>query len=358
MRIRSLQLKNFRNLDDGQTQFENGCNWVYGSNGQGKTNLLEAIYFVLTSKSFRTNRLADLLRHEEKSCEVAAELFKGEHITRFGVAVRDGKTSRYLGQSPCRPMDFFKAGAVMAFTARSKNLVEGNPDDRRRFIDRMISYLDPSHIVDLSRYRKVQSQLKGILHKSRDLAVFRSFKQTLIPIALKITKKRMLFLDELKEDASQIYREIFGGDELYFEYKIKNCQNIDKYDQLMFDYCAQEVLYGKFMMGPHIDDLDVRFTTGKARRFASSGQVRAIVLSFKLAVRQAYRNRFGFSPVFLLDELDAELDPVRFTRVSTHLEGHGQSLITTSKYGTIEECKGITVFKVDTGRISVERKGE
>ncbi len=317
------------------------------------------VYFGLTSKSFRVSRIGELLREPGKEGVVRCEVVKGNHITRFGVSVNNGKTVRYLGNKPCKSMEFFKSAAVIAFTARSKNLVEGSPDDRRRFLDRMVAYRDPYHVLTLARYRKGHSQLRRILHGDRNLKVYRGFKAGLLPVARKIAQQRLKFLNDIRERASQIYASVFSGEgSLYFAYKTRNVEHIDQLEKRMMDLCAQEVLHGRSMVGPHLDDMEILVEKNRARRRASSGQVRAIVLSLKMAVRESYKNTLGYHPILLLDDVDAELDPRRLEGLISYLSGRGQTLITTSKYGTITGDKRSCVFEVSAGRISPLRNGE
>jgi DNA replication and repair protein RecF len=294
-----------------------------------------------------------------KTLMVRAELLKKNAITVFGIEFSRGQSKRFIGGKACRPFDYLQAGAVMAFTARSKNLVEGNPEDRRRFLDRMITYLDPHHISRLSRYRKILGQLRSLLVGDRNLGVYKGFKSTLAPFAREIVDKRRSFLTEVRDSAGRIYRDVFEGQgQLHLEYKMRGIADFSSYEKRINDISAREVLYGKSMIGPHLDDLNIALSDSKARRYASSGQVRAIVLSLKIAVHQAYFESFGSHPVLLLDDIDAELDPKRLKRLLDYLSGRGQTLISTSKYDTIMAHREGCVHIVDAGRISPERNSE
>jgi len=338
---------------EDRVHFESGLNWLYGANGQGKTNCLEMIYFVLTSKSFRASRATDLLCDKTLQARVHAEVKREMRTISFGVTVAKGKTTRYLGGKSCKSMAFFHAAAAISFTSRSKNLVEGSPSDRRLFIDRMISYIDPEHMLVLARYRKTHNQLKQILYRSKNLAVYRSFKAALVPIAFKLAERRISFLESIRQRATEIYAEVFSGaGKLHFVYKQKGVSSLPDLEKRMMDVCAQEVLHGKSLVGPHLDDLEINVEQNRAKHRASSGQVRAIVLSFKIAVRESYKNKLGSYPILLLDDIDAELDGLRLAGLIKYLSGRGQTIITTSKYATIVEGPKSSVFEVSAGRIS------
>lgn len=353
MWVKELHTHNLRNLHNGRIQLESGLNWFCGENGQGKTNLLEAVYFSLTGKSFRTSRMLEVLREPKEEALATVKMMRKTNSWEQGMLVREGKGSRQMNGKACKAMDFFRQSTVICFTARSKSLVEGAPEDRRRFLDRMICSLDPQYLYQIAKYRKIHKQLKPILVKRGDLGVYRSYKQMLIPQARLIVERRQQFLDSILERATGIFRDIFDGDgDLDLSYRVRGVKDMESYERTMMDVCAQELLYGRGMVGPHLDDLDIQLKSRKAGKYASSGQVRAIVLSTKLAVREAYGEGHGSYPILLLDDLDAELDERRLNKLLKYLQKHGQTLISTSKYGTISSHFEGCIFVVDAGRIS------
>jgi len=358
LRIQRLETRRFRNLVDGATAYEPGINWLVGPNGQGKTNALEAVYFLTTSKSFRSSRISDMARAGDGDFETLGDIVKGEGVQRLAVRFEDGKCQRFVGGKVCPAMDFLEQAAAMAFTARDKRLIEGSPEDRRRFLDRMVSYLEPDHILDLGRYRRIHGQLRQVLQKDRDRRVYEGFKKLLAPVAERIVARRLRLLEDQRDAMLSLYHDLFSGDEEpYFAYDIKKAQSIEDYQSRLIKISAQELLYEKSLIGPHLDDLDILFQGNKAKRFASSGQVRAIALSLKLAVREAFFRLRGRYPLLLLDDIDAELDPARLKRLIDFLAARGQTLATTSKYATIEGWQGC-VFEVKNGSIHRERNTE
>lgn len=351
--IKELETVNFRNIIDSRIQFGSGLNWLYGSNGQGKTNCLEAIYFSMTGKSFRTHLNREVLCNRKMGGRLRARVVKVGGTWEFGIEFAGGKATRLLDGKPCKSLDFFKSGAVIAFTARAKNLVNGTPQDRRQFLDSMIACMEPEFILLLGRYRKIRNQVRQSLHSRVELAVYRGFKKILCPVAFAIVCKRHSFLEQVAQEACEIYGRVFQGEgELMLLYKLSNGQLGKNYENHMMEISARELLYGKSMMGPHLDDLDIKIKEHKARRFASSGQVRAIVLSTQLAVREAYFRRFGHYPLMLLDDIDAELDSQRLDGLLSYLLGRGQTLISTSKCDTMRPHLEDHLYAVEAGRIS------
>ena len=222
MYLEQLEVSNFRNLVDGAVVFEKGINWLVGENGQGKTNCLEAAYFGLTGKSFRTGKLKELIRDQKQNTGVSGKLHRGTSVILTGLKIEGGKSKRFLGGKPVKTLDFLKAGLPIAFTGRSKMLVEGSPEDRRRFIDHMICYGNPDHLITLGRYRKILNQLKGILHKNKNLQLYQSFKRTALPVARKLVDTRIEFLENIENRSLELFHQIFKGEgELFFAYQMK-----------------------------------------------------------------------------------------------------------------------------------------
>lgn len=356
MYVEYLEVVNFRNLQDTRIPFGPGIHWLVGRNGQGKTNCLEAIYFSLTTKSFRANLLNQLMRDAKGETRIHIQLCKGSQRWPVSVHIKPGLCLRFLGEELVKPIDLFKTAAAIAFTARSKLMVEGQPEDRRRFLDRMISYLDTNHIGLLSKYKKVQNQLKKELFTGKNFQVYQGFKKIAAPIAGQLVAKRIAFLEEILTSAQVVYQDVFEGDhKLFLSYRIKNLSKGGDFQQKYVDISAQELLHQRSMMGPHLDDLNIELQSTKARHFASSGQVRAIVLSLKIAVRNAYKEKFGLYPLLLLDDIDSELDSRRIDRLLGYLEGRGSTLVTTSNYATISGRPGDCFHQVESGCVALKR---
>jgi len=359
MHVDAIEVVNFRNLVDGRIEFGSGVNWLVGQNGAGKTNCLEAVYFSLTTKSFRTHRLSHLIRDRSLETKIQTDLQRQGRPWRVSVVFKPGQCQRWIGQQEAKPMDLFKLTSVIAFTARSKLLVEGQPEDRRRFLDRMITYLDPNHISLLGRYKKVQLQLKKELLAGGNLQVYKGFKKIAAPVAERLTSERKRFISIIIKRAQELYTTIFEGKgELSLRYLTRGRDKNKPYESKYLDVSAQELLHKRSAMGPHLDDLQIEIMANRARHFASSGQVRAIVLSVKLAVREAYKERFGDYPLLLLDDIDAELDSSRLERLLDYLEGRGSTLITTSKYDTISGRPKDGLHELVAGRVTSKRKSE
>lgn len=358
MQADRIQLCNFRNLQDTSLSLISGTNWFAGQNGQGKTNLIEALYFGLSGKSFRTNQIRDLARNAQEPVSVDIDGVRNGKRIHLSVHLGNQGCVRKISGKAVGIPEFLASAGVMAFTAIAKQFVEGSPEFRRKFIDQMICLMDVDYLKLLSRYRRIVSQCREVLRKGGDRRVYQSFKMGAVPLARNIVQKRVDFLHDISESTDQILQEVLGGSpDLSFVYHIRNCRELNQYEKKMADVSIQEVLHRRQLMGPQLDDVQIQLKSRNARNFASSGQVRAIVLSLLLSTRKACLQKRNYLPILLLDDIDAELDLGRLERLLIHLRGGGQALLTTSKYGIIPEAER-HIFHVHAGRISSERTSE
>jgi len=346
----SFEFTDFRNIEYEPISCWPGVNWLVGDNGQGKTNFLEAVYALSTVKSFRTPKIKQCRRKGSDSARLAGRLARGQ--VRRDIKLEIGKRGnrKWINAKPCETLDFIQQAAVIAFTSRSKALVEGSPKDRRGFLDRMMALSDTEHMRKMAKFRRQLRQLRGILHDSADLRLYRSFKMTLVGAAEHIVRDRLRFLEEMSQRASEIFASIFSEQiRVVVKYKFNHNSGLKEYQDAMMRHCAAEVLHRRMLMGPQLDDLSIELSGEQAKGFASSGQVRAVVLSLKLAVRDRFHELHGRYPVLLLDDIDAELDKKRLFRLLSYVDRRGQTFVSTSKYATIKDCEIGQAYRVNAG---------
>lgn len=333
----------------------NQVQWLVGSNGQGKTNFLEAVYLLLTTKSFRTATVRDVIGEGDSKAVLDGALERQGRTRRLHMTVGKGIEQRRLDGKNAGALEYLAQSCVIAFTARSKEIIQGPPETRRLFVDRHVAHFDKQHIVDLGRHRKNLQQLRRVVQGHGDLMTYRSFKQASINVAERIVKRRMEYLASWKEKATEIFGAVFGySASLQVRYRIRN-EGKEAYGQRMMALCAAEMLHRRMLMGPQLDDLEIVCEAMAMRQTGSSGQVRAGVLSLKLAIAEMYRRKTGTWPVLILDDVDAELDNRRISSLLGFVSQRGQTLISTSKYGTIKAYPGGAVFLLKGGNVIPER---
>ncbi|MEO7969866.1 MAG: DNA replication and repair protein RecF [bacterium] len=337
-----VEVENFRNLS-GKISWGPGLNIIHGNNGQGKTNWLEAIHLLSRTKSFRTQRLQETIQFGKDSASVAGRVSSGDNLQRDlrvtlkgntkTIAVNDKREqlARYLGQLQ-----------VFSFTADQLEVVRGVPEARRHFIDRGVASLRPAYVRTVSDYNRVIKQknriLQDNLEQDRGLAELQNllapWNEQLIQLAAEIHRARVDYTERLN---AELERTLFEPAELHIRYSssLDGKGDLSDYGALLNQRLElrmpAEAAAGRALLGPHRDDLAVHLAGRELRVFGSSGQQRSALLLLDLAAISVYNSWHDDRPLFLVDDVDAELDENRIRRLLEYLEGRTQTFITTSK---------------------------
>jgi len=347
MILDSLEVENFRNLS-GKIYWGPGLNILFGNNGQGKTNWLEAIHLLSRTKSFRTQRLQETIRFGNDSAFVAGQVSSGDNLQRdLRVALKGNTKSiavngkreqltRYLGQLQ-----------VFSFTADQLEVVRGGPEARRHFIDRGVASLRPAYIRTVIDYNRVIKQKNRLLQDNleRELQpgelqqLLLPWNEQLVSLAVEIHAARVDYISRLNDE---LEHSLFEPAELHIRYAsaLESKGDLNNYADLLTERLRlrlpAEASAGRSLLGPHRDDLEVRLGGRELRIFGSSGQQRSALLLLDLAAISVYNLWHRDRPIFLLDDVDAELDEKRIRRLLEYLEGRTQTFITTSKRSHVE----------------------
>jgi DNA replication and repair protein RecF len=342
-----VEVENFRNLS-GKIFWGPGLNIIHGNNGQGKTNWLEAIHLLSRTKSFRTQRLQETIRFGQDSAFVAGQVSSGDNLQRDlrvtlkgntkAIAVNDKREqlTRYLGQLQ-----------VFSFTADQLEVVRGMPEARRHFIDRGVASLRPSYVRTVSDYNRVVKQKNRILQDNlehdRSLAELQDllapWNEQMVQLAAEIHQARVDYTERLN---AELERSLFESAELNIRYSssLDGKGDLSDYGALLSERLElrlpAEAAAGRALLGPHRDDLAVHLAGRELRVFGSSGQQRSALLLLDLAAISVYNSWHDDRPLFLVDDVDAELDESRIKRLLEYLEGRTQTFITTSKRSHVE----------------------
>jgi DNA replication and repair protein RecF len=348
MLLESLDVHSFRNLS-GKVVWGAGLNIIYGDNGQGKTNWLEAIYLLATTKSFRTQRLQETIKFEEdlavvrgrvaQSAEVHREMQVNIRGTTKSISVNGKRepVTRYLGQLH-----------AIAFTADELNIVRGMPEARRKFLDRGVIALHPSYVQTLADYNHVIKQKNRLLQDAsesemgfeRAAELLAPWNEQLISLSGAIHRARTDYVQRLNE---VLERRFFGNEDISIRYvsSLEGKGNLDDYEPLITERLQfrlqAEIAAGYSLIGPHRDDLEILFDGRNMRAFGSSGQQRSALIILDLANVSVYHSWHNEYPLFLIDDVDAELDRKRINYLLEYLEGRTQTFITTSKESLAEQ---------------------
>jgi DNA replication and repair protein RecF len=369
MLLDSIEVSHFRNLS-GQISCGPHLNIIFGRNGQGKTNWLEAIYLLSRAKSFRTSHLQETIAFGEEFASVRGKITGGAAIERQLQISLQANTKALLVNGKREPLPrYLTQLQVFSFTAADLEIVRGTPDARRRFVDRGVSSLRPVYIQTISDYARVIKQKNKILQlaaegnfslaKTEDLVA--PWNDQLIRLAAEIHESRVEYVQNLN---ATLEKQLFDRRELTVRYvsSLEGKGDLSDYAALLQSRLAlrmaAELAAGRALLGPHRDELEVLLDRRNIRVYGSAGQQRSALLLLDLAAISLYNSRHDEHPIFIIDDVDAELDESRIRDLLEYLEGRTQTFITTSKRNHVESFfSRANLFEISDGRIQAAANG-
>lgn len=323
MRLVELAVADWRNLASARLDTDARFVVLHGDNAQGKTNLLEAVWTLANLKSFREVRQRRLIRDGAAVARVQGRVqgIAGKR-TLLWTRQRDGGRSLKLDERPVADLgEWFAVLRAILFCPEHGAIVRGEPAERRNFVDRAAFTAQPAHLDLVRSYRRVVQQKAALLRSPAvDLVQLRTYSDQLATLGASLILARRAILADLRAPARALHARIAGTDDVTLRLKTTGPATDDRdavraaLRAAIGDAEADERRRGIVLVGPHRDDLDLRIGGREARRFASQGQVRSLVLALKLAELEAARQR-GATPLFLLDDLTSELDQRRMGRL-------------------------------------------
>lgn len=303
MILRSITTDSFRNLASAEIAFHPKVNILVGLNGQGKTNLLEAIYFLATTKSFRTARMASLFRFGSPSVFVSGTVQREVQKT-LSVGLEHGESKKrvLLINGERTPLaSYVSAMTVFAYSSARLEILRGAPEERRRFLDRGIASIDPGYLEQVSRYGRVLRQRNALLH-SGTTAGLDAWDSELAETAAVLQRARAAYAQAL----TAAFNDIVAA----HRYRVGNMAIAYRPSALgdLKSIRREELRARMSLVGPQRDLLDFTVDGRAASEVLSGGEMKMIVLFLKFAKLELFRRRFDEAALFLLDDVDAELD--------------------------------------------------
>ena len=367
MIIRHLELRNFRNYRELECDFDPQVNVITGRNAQGKTNLLEAVYYLAGARSFRSRSDRDILHMEETEGAVTGFVASEVRDQRIDVYLSRRERKKIFVNSVRMKSASELSGrfACTLFCPDDLELIKGGAAERRRFMDLAISQLRPKYADFLTNFNRIYEQKTRILRDYRDrqdmLDVLDEFSLNLAKYGAELMRYRASWCARAAEAAGGIHGEISGcGERLRLNYRtisaIEDPLGMSVKDILDVLLQQQERLRqaeidaGQCLAGVQKDDIAIRIDGSEASKFASQGQIRTAALSMKLAEWAICRDELGSSPVLLLDDVLSELDAARQDYVLNSIRG-GQVLITCCDEEEVSRKTGGRILRVSGGRI-------
>jgi len=363
--VRRLRAEGFRNLSALALEFHPEINWIHGDNGQGKTNLLEALLYPVTGRSHRRARDEDLLNFDAEHFFLSAELEDdaGEGVTLTAAwSPGEGKRLKRDGREPLRLVELIALVGSVVFGPSDVELVSGLPDRRRRFLDFTLSKIDTAYLRDLLSYRRVLRQRNQLLREDGGRRELEAWTLRLVEFGARIHLERRRHLAILDELADSFYREMSGEPgPFHLAYKSpvfgKDLAEIESSLQASLRKLEPaESLRKTTLAGPHRDDMSIDINGLNARKYASQGQKRSAAIALKLAQAELLDRLRRDRPIVVLDDVFSELDPGRRERLCALVGRRYQTFLASPRQEG--ELAGLfpasRVFRVRAGRVTPE----
>lgn len=373
MKINKLHLLNFRNYEDCYVDFKDTVTVFYGKNGQGKTNILESIFYSSFGLSHRTNKEDEMMKFSAEGMAVFSDFLKedGVHSINIKRFLDNGKLYKEIkidGKKSTAKDHYSFLNTVM-FSPEDLQIIKGDPALRRRFMDMEISQTDPTYYELLVRYRRLIKQrnslLKVIREKNQMQEQLDPWDEEISETGTKILIKRLKNIKRLKEisipafynlsnkaDSLEIKYEVKGNNgELYYpeEKSFKTVK--DFYLKSLKERRFKDIMQGSTGIGIHRDDLKTYINGADSRSFASQGQQRCCALALKISQIEYVKEVSGEYPVLLLDDVMSELDQYRRNQLITFINDKVQTIITVNDKTLIPDFGSNQYFYVEKGSI-------
>lgn len=347
MWLREIEADRLRNLRAVSVGLASGLTVVSGRNGQGKTSLLESIYLLATSRSFRTRRLDETQSWDGGPLRVAGPVSWRAGDVRLTVVMDGAERSLLVDGVPGDLESYLGRLDLVDLTGERMKVLKGSPDERRRFLDRGIVGLTPSFLRVLGTYRKVLQQRNALLRSlaragpGSRLQELRAWDSRLVEAGSRVHQRRREYAATLSTRLGEPGRILFpGGEEVLIRYRGSPAVAMDGdpdrfaevFAEALDDGRERDLGMGFTGSGPHRDDLVAELDGVDLRRYGSAGQIRAALVALKLAKLRLLQDEHGEAPLFLMDDFDTDLDETRARNLAGFLhEGGFQAIVATSK---------------------------
>jgi len=363
MLLNKLNIHKFRNIERSTLEFDSRFNLFHGRNGQGKTNYLESIFFLGTLKSFRNAKQKEMLTWNENISHLDCSLMDNSLGHELSVSFENSSRSLKIdGKSAPRAIDYCKILSVVAFAPEEITMINGSPEQRRRYLDRAIFSSDPGYLKIYHDYHRVLKQRNQLL-KLRNHAGIEAWTDQLAATGARLAMERSVYISKLAEAFYSFYKNISGSDE-----EVSLCYHNSSYAG---GSCEEEIRNelikgitltsriererGTTLVGPHRDDLEFYLNSRLIREHGSQGQQKSFVMALKMSEIDYLSRVSERVPILLLDDMTAELDRNRIDHLMEFLVKRDmQVFITTTDQASVPLPAGMkcSAFLVENGRIA------
>lgn len=368
MQLNHLQVNNFRNYEQASLDFSKGINVFLGENAQGKTNLLESIYFLALTRSHRTANIHDLINWNADEAYVSGEFNRSSGKNRLELTInKKGRKAKVNHIEQAKLSTYIGQLNVILFAPEDLSIVKGSPSDRRKFMDIEFGQMSNRYLYNTTQYRKILKQRNNYLKQlqmkvATDRVYLEVLSDQLSAYAAEIMDQRINLLKKLQKWSGTTHAEISQKQEV-LDFKYSTSLTDDQltsvemiYQSLLSKFKAnqdKEIRQGSTMFGPHRDDLIFMVNQKNVQTFGSQGQQRTTALSTKLAEIELMKEETGEYPILLLDDVLSELDQSRKTHLLQAIQNKVQTFLTTPSMSNVasELINDPKEFQIKNGKI-------
>jgi len=359
MKIIELNLQNFRNYENLSLNFSNKQNIIIGSNGSGKTNIVEAIYLLAITKSFRGSLDKIMINHKAKELKVEGKI-KNKIINKYQIQLSEtGKIVKIDNNKIAKLSDYISKINVILFTPEDTNIIKDSPRSRRNMINIEISQLENGYLHLLNEYNRILKQRNAFLklmyvNKLASPDYLWILTEKLIDTGIKICKYRNKFIDDINKYYDKINLDITKKSGLKVSYistfKNKTKEDLMKKYKMYYD---KDIILGKTSIGIHHDDFIFSLNNCNLKDYGSEGEQKNAIICFKLAEVELFIKDKGIYPILILDDLFSELDGKKINNILKKLNKNLQIFITTTDLRNINTqiLNNCIIFNIKNGKV-------
>jgi DNA replication and repair protein RecF len=372
VRVETLSTTHFRNLSHAEIPFSPGVNLFVGENGQGKTNILEAVCFFKFGRSFRTRRETEMIRFEETFCRVSvACIFKDEHKEKFAASIERNNQKKITvsGEEIGKLSDLVGQYPVVLFGPRDLRLIDGQPSDRRRFIDMVGCMTDGAFIRLLKDYRRILNQRNAALRVRASRSELDAWNNELTDRGCQLIEKRIgltTIIERYLHEHANILEVPFGFTLEYDGAVVRESARIagnageasdvelrEVFEAKLMSLRDEELRRGTTLAGPHRDDVLIKIEGKDVRKYGSQGQRRLLTILLKLSELTHLETELKEPCILLLDDVFSEFDPRITGKLKRLLDGGRQVFVTSPVELDWSASAGVRVFRVNQGDVTM-----
>jgi len=367
MILASIKLKNFRIHENVELKFAGNLNYIVGGNGQGKTSILESIYYLCTTKSFDAKADSEVVRFGKESFEIMGKFTDlTEDEVRVVYEKIEMKKFYLLNEKQLRKSsDVIGRFPVVMLTPADHSITQGIPGQRRRFVDSVISQASNTYLKNLLDYNRTLKQRSSLLGKLREyrstemMNEFEAWTEKLIETGTELIERRIKFIDKFRSYVSESYYRIMNEEEqpgidYYYLNGFKDLKVKEHLIKLLREKKDDELRRAANLVGPHRDDFIFTINDINLKTYGSQGQHKTYQAVLRFAEFFYLKDITSKTPLFLLDDVFGELDAARAHKISDYLKEVGQAFITLTDFGNfsfLKKDRDDNLIKLNSGKV-------